>query len=498
MTRITPSRLLSLSRAARLVGITRGALQKRIRQGDLQSFEGDVSLDELANLFPDIQMEDNTMLEKMDQFIETALQRARYKKLSELTLPDSETLIARVRSLSREIIALQHSAQVYQDAFEHLRQQIQSIDPDLTGTALTALAALQRRLHDRPVGLKQPASKEQLFTTDTLLRLMMAQVRIQPSGEEFYIEGETSILESALSAGLPIDYGCSSGNCGKCKAKLIAGEIRQTRPHDYVLTTEDKNNHIFLGCCHTATTDIIIETEIAGQSSDIPQQTITAQVKRLEVINEHMQRLKLRTPRTQRLRFLAGQTARVKLSEGGENTLTIASCPCDDMNIEFHIPVDKDQAFFQQLQKLKNNDKIELNGPNGDFILDFHDTRPLVMIAIDDQFAATKSLIEHAMTLESAEFIHLYWLISAPKYHYLDNVCRSWADAFEQFQYNVIAFDDHKPASLASAITGITTQHPASEDALYYIDVGPDSRDTVMAALAAAGLESERLHINNA
>ena len=39
------------------------------------------------------------------------------------------------------------------------------------------------------------------------------------------------------------------------------------------------------------------------------------------------------------------------------------------------------------------------------------------MIAVDDRFPALKSLVEHAVTLESAEYIHLYWLISSPEHH---------------------------------------------------------------------------------
>ncbi len=490
------SRLLSVSRAARLVGITRGALQKRIRQGDLQSFEGDISLDELAKLFPDTQLEDTSMLEKMEQFIESALQRARYKKLSDLTLPTPETLVARVRSLSREIISLQHTATLYQDAFERLSKQIQTIPLDSPEVTQTALNALQHRLLIKPAAHIHSDSEENLFTTDTLLRLMMAQVHIQPSGEEFYIEGDTSILESALSAGLPINYGCSNGNCGKCKAKLISGEIHQTRPHDYILTNEEKSNQVFLGCCHTAKTDIIIETEIAGQSSDIPQQSITAQVKKLESINEHMQRLKLRTPRTQRLRFLAGQSARITLPDGAEASFSIASCPCDDMNIEFHIPTDITANFHQQLQKIRNADKVELKGPDGDFVLDYHDSRPLIMIALDDQFAAIKSLIEHAVSLELAEYIQLYWLTATPADHYMDNVCRSWADAFEQFHYHVLTYDTQRSESVTVAINEIMQRHPADESALYYIDATPDKRASIMAALKAAGIEDERLHLN--
>jgi CDP-4-dehydro-6-deoxyglucose reductase len=491
------TRLLSVSRAARLVGITRGALQKRIRQGDLHSFEGEVSLEELGELFPDVTLEDRSMLEKMDRFIETALQRARYKKLSDLTLPDTETLIARLRTLSHELISLQHDASLYREAFEKLCRQIETIDLDSKDVAITAIEALQNRVHKRRLDHTPSDHTEHLLTTDTLLRLMMAQVHIQPSGEEFYIEGDTSILESALSAGLPFNYGCSNGNCGKCKSKLISGEIRQTRPYDYVLSQEEKNNDTFLSCCHTATTDIIIETDIAGHSSDIPEQNIAANIKKIEDINHHMQRLKLRTPRTQRLRFLAGQTARLKLPTGAEESFSIASCPCDDMNIEFHIPIEPTNQFFQELQTCKNSDKVEVTGPQGNFVLDYHDTRPLVMIAVDDRFASIKSLIEHAVTLESAEFIHLYWLISSPEQHYLDNVCRAWADAFEQFRYNVLPVDFTQSTSLTEIMTHITTQHPADEESVFYMDAAPSQYEPMRAVFNNAGIETERLHFNN-
>ena len=209
-----------------------------------------------------------------------------------------------------------------------------------------------------------------------------------------------------------------------------------------------------------------------------------------------MQRLKLRTPRTQRLRFLAGQSARVTLPGGAEASFSIASCPCDDMNIEFHIAANTDDSFNQQLQHIKASDKVEINGPDGSFVLDYHDTRPLVMIAMDDQFAAIKSLIEHAVTLDLAEFIQLYWITASPSDHYLDNVCRSWADAFEQFHYHVMHYEPQNPVSLPAAINDILQQHPVNEDAVYYIDAGPASRHSIMTTLKTAGVESERLHFN--
>jgi CDP-4-dehydro-6-deoxyglucose reductase len=61
--------------------------------------------------------------------------------------------------------------------------------------------------------------------------------------------------------------------------------------------------------------------------------------------------------------------------------------------------------------------------------------RPLVFIAGESGFAPIKSLIEHAMALDAAETLHLCWIASGEGGHYLDNLCRSWSDALDNFRY---------------------------------------------------------------
>ncbi|MEX2199237.1 MAG: hypothetical protein WD886_10525, partial [Burkholderiales bacterium] len=51
-------------------------------------------------------------------------------------------------------------------------------------------------------------------------------------------------------------------------------------------------------------------------------------------------------------------------------------------------------------------------------------------------FAPIKSLIEHAMALDAAESIHLVWVAAGDGGHYLDNLCRSWSDALDDFRYS--------------------------------------------------------------
>jgi len=66
------ARRISLSRAARLVGVKRGVLQQQIRAGLLQTFEGEIVLADLLQAYPDAQIEDSSMLDRVEQIIEQA------------------------------------------------------------------------------------------------------------------------------------------------------------------------------------------------------------------------------------------------------------------------------------------------------------------------------------------------------------------------------------------------------------------------------------------
>ena len=51
--------LITLSRAARLIGVIRSELQKKIQQGELPSFDGMVDIDDLLLAYPGAQLEDD-------------------------------------------------------------------------------------------------------------------------------------------------------------------------------------------------------------------------------------------------------------------------------------------------------------------------------------------------------------------------------------------------------------------------------------------------------
>ena len=272
---------------------------------------------------------------------------------------------------------------------------------------------------------------------------MSTTIKILPGGREFISEGHSNILEAGLSAGLRLGYGCSNGNCGECLAKVVSGEVQHVRHHDYRISEAQRANGYVLMCCNRALTDVVLEAPEASSASEIPQQNITAKVKSIDIVNDNIALIHLRTPRTNRLRFLAGQ----HIQMGGNGipvaTHSIGSCPCDDMHLHFQVSYDPDDEFSRHVfAQLRAGDPVELNGPRGDFILDENSPRSLVFIASRSGFGPVRSLVEHAMSLEVAETIHLVWIAANGEDRYLDNLCRSWADALDDFYYIPVDIDE--------------------------------------------------------
>lgn len=473
-----PPQMLSLSRAARLIGVARSELQKKIRQGELPAFDGMVTIEDLVQAYPGAQLEDNSEYHRVQQIKEKAFG----KRVLEGIMPAPEVLASRIIELGRELTQNQTQATRLKRALEQLPNKLDAICEDAEGDIKAALRDLKSWVEGEVNTAMESEPINPLTVRDHLLRVMAAHVTVLPSGHDFFIEGPDTILESALHAGVPLNYGCSGGNCGLCKARIISGQVKKTRLHDYVLTEAEKSQGYVLMCSNTAVSDLEIDAVVAGGVQDIPFQQISAKVKSVSLIGDDMALLHLQTPRTSRLRFLAGQYVSLQLSPALTAELPIASCPCDERNILFHVRSMPGNLFSDYVfKRLKSTDAVEIEGPDGEFILQDQTTRPLFFFAFNNGFAPIKSLIEHAMSLNKSEAIHLFWIGSDERSIYLPNIPRAWSDALDNFHYSplVAGYDlSHlsalREASLLATLEGILGEHPELAEGDVYI-AGPES-----------------------
>lgn len=437
------SHWLTVWRAAHLVGVARGTLQQQVRDGTLKLSDGLISTDELLRVYPQARLETTGLLER----VATIKDEAFAKRVRERLLPSQEVLAQRLFLQSQELADVRHHLQHYHTLVVDWQQRVGELAASRGEDA--ALRELEGALDQGLAQVLATESADLLDVMDDMLKVMSAQVTVRPSGHEFAVEGHDTLLQAGLRAGLKLNYGCGNGTCGMCKVRVISGEVAQCQPFDYPLSQAERQQGYTLLCAHTpASSELTLELLEARGPQDIPPQEIVTHVRAVTELAPDTRLLHLQTPRSHRLRFLAGQSVTLGLATPGGDLqagLPVASCPCDDRNLHFFIARDEQDPLAQQVfaGKLAHGAPVTVRGPMGSFVL-ADGQRPLVFAACDTAFAPVKSLIEHALALDAAPSLSLFWLATRSDGHFMANQCRAWSEALDQFE---VALSSHPDAA---------------------------------------------------
>jgi CDP-4-dehydro-6-deoxyglucose reductase len=144
------------------------------------------------------------------------------------------------------------------------------------------MGSLERQLNDGLARALATEPVDMLDVMDDVLKVVLAQVTLRPSGHQFTVEGHDTLLQAALKAGLKMNYGCGNGSCGLCKVRVMAGEVARTMPTDCPVTETERAQGIVLACAHTAaSSELTLETLEAAGPDDIAPQSLVATLRAL-------------------------------------------------------------------------------------------------------------------------------------------------------------------------------------------------------------------------
>src|ERR1035437_9495655 len=130
------SHQVSIWRAAQLLGVARGVLQQQVRDGTLVLNDGWVSTDVLLRLYPDVQLEESGLLERVAHIKDEAFG----KRVRERLLPSQEVLAQRLFLQSQELADVRRHLQRYHALVIELQQRVRELVASRTGdTALVDL-----------------------------------------------------------------------------------------------------------------------------------------------------------------------------------------------------------------------------------------------------------------------------------------------------------------------------------------------------------------------
>ncbi len=126
------TRYLNVAMAARIAGVSRGEIQREIRAGRLKTFEGMVREDDLRAVYPNIELDDNAVIERVQAIKDAALfkyadteqsdEQALREEVNRLRAQLSETRVelARYRNL---VLALKERLEQMQQSEDCTRRQ---------------------------------------------------------------------------------------------------------------------------------------------------------------------------------------------------------------------------------------------------------------------------------------------------------------------------------------------------------------------------------------
>lgn len=279
---------------------------------------------------------------------------------------------------------------------------------------------------------------------------MTFTVSITPSGKTVEVDGETHILEAALSQGVVLPYGCKNGACGSCKARIVEGRIIQDSHQGSALTAEEERSGFALLCRARAASDLTVQARVVAAVGEIPIRKMPCRVAALDKVAPDVIVMRLQLPANERLQYLAGQYIDLILRDGTRRSYSMATAPDTADGIELHVrhlPGGKftDTMFGAATPELKVRDILRLEGPLGTFFLREDSDKPILMVASGTGFAPIKAMMERigglATTRGFRRPVTLYWGGRRPRDLYHDALCREWEASIPGFSYVPVVSD---------------------------------------------------------
>jgi CDP-4-dehydro-6-deoxyglucose reductase len=126
---------LSLSRAARLAGVTRAELQRRIRRGDIETFEGSVAVQDLLRIYPAVSLSNDEALERVERIKSDALPKS-YD--ADAVLPSPQVLVSRLRKLSEMLVERLSALGAANALLDRVGERLETLSRDPSPEGLAA------------------------------------------------------------------------------------------------------------------------------------------------------------------------------------------------------------------------------------------------------------------------------------------------------------------------------------------------------------------------
>ncbi|MEQ8708749.1 MAG: FAD-binding oxidoreductase [Rhodospirillales bacterium] len=222
-------------------------------------------------------------------------------------------------------------------------------------------------------------------------------------GEQTTIDstGDTTILEAAYAADLPLSKDCEVGDCQTCRATLTSGEIEVDEFAYITLDDDEIDAGEILMCVSRPCADVAVQLPYERVSL-VRQRRLKVEIEGLSKLCESTVGLTLRPLAQTDFTFQPGQYVTISVPGSREaRSFSMANAPGSDL-LDFQIRLLSDGLMSNYLRnQAKPGDILTIEGPKGIFYLRDH-PGPILMIAGGTGLAPMIAMLKHLVAAGEA------------------------------------------------------------------------------------------------
>lgn len=228
---------------------------------------------------------------------------------------------------------------------------------------------------------------------------------------KFEAELKKTVLDSARSKGLLLEYSCRTGRCGVCKAHVLQGAT-VVEQEEQALSAEELASGFILTCCRSPLTHLELDIEDLSEFAKYPNKILPCRIDSITELASDVVEVVLRLPPNSEFNYLPGQYIDV-IGQGVRRSYSIANSPRTDQKIQLQIRlVNQGVLSAYWFNEAKVNDLLRLEGPLGTFGLRTIESNNLLFLATGTGIAPVKAMLEKLSTQAdelAGKSIHVYW-----------------------------------------------------------------------------------------
>ncbi|OUS24812.1 hypothetical protein A9Q99_23675 [Gammaproteobacteria bacterium 45_16_T64] len=204
-----------------------------------------------------------------------------------------------------------------------------------------------------------------------------------------------TVLNGAVRSNINFPHSCKVGGCAACKCKLVSGKVKELTDKSYLLSKEEMDQNLILGCQSIPKSDVVVEL----LSNPLQQQKRTGRITEQRPLTHDIAEVIIELDES--IHYIPGQFAQLSGTHEPHPERSYSFAHANSLNgtttVAFFVrAVPNGKMSNWLLSKDALGSSVNVNGSFGDFYLR-ESENPMVCIAGGSGLAPIISILEHAL-----------------------------------------------------------------------------------------------------